>query len=138
MLHWSTPTCKIEFAFVSTKSTPGHACLQSFAAWRQHREDLQLEKAVTHDTKRHSARALTAWKLGMAIVLRKCSLIAAAKELVKKHRQQHSLSAWMRYTYYKHLGHVALHFRVRRLACIVLRKWQEVRMAVSLQPFWDS
>lgn len=62
----------------------------------------------------------------MALIHRKRSLIAAAKVLVKKHRLQHSLSGWLRYTYYKHMGHVALHFRVRRLACIVLREWQEV------------
>lgn len=62
----------------------------------------------------------------MALIHRKRSLIAAAVQMVKKHRQQHSLSAWMRYTYYKHIGHVALHFRVRRLACVVLREWQEV------------
>jgi hypothetical protein len=67
-----------------------------------------------------------AWKLGMALIHRKRSLIAAAKVLVKKHRLQRSMSAWMRFTHYKHMGHVALHFRVRRLACIVLREWQEV------------
>ncbi len=101
-------------------------CLQAFNAWKQHHEDLQIEKAVAHDYKRHSARALAAWQLGLALIHRKRSLIAAATQLVKQHRQQHSLCAWMRYTYYKHMGHVALHFRIRRLACVVLREWQEV------------
>jgi hypothetical protein len=105
---------------------PPALCPQSFATWKQHHEDLQVEKAVSHDYRRHSARALVAWQLGTALIHRKRSLIAAAVQLVKKHRQQHSLSTWMRYTYYKHIGHVVLHFRVRRMACVVLREWQEV------------
>lgn len=100
--------------------------LQAFATWKQHHQDLQLEKAVAHDVKRHSAQALAAWQLGLALIYCKRSLTAAAVQLAKKHRQQHSLCAWMRFTYYKHMGHVALHFRVRRLACVVLREWQEV------------
>jgi hypothetical protein len=113
-------------------------CPQAFAAWKQHHEDLHMEKAVSHDTRRHSARALAAWQLGLALIHRKCSLIAAAKQLVKQQRLQRSTSAWMRYTYYKHMGHVALHFRVRRLACIVLREWQEVGSRFSCRATCDA
>lgn len=69
----------------------------------------------------------------MALIHRKRSLHAAAQALIRRHRLQHSLGAWMRHTYYKHMGHVALHFRVRRLACVVLREWQQVRWS-GLQP----
>lgn len=124
--NWVCHKVSVEAPAAVTPSCLVSVCLQAFAAWKQHQEDLRLEKAVSHDTWRHSARALTAWQLGLALIHRKRSLIAAAKELVKQHRLQHSVSAWMRHTYYKHMGHVALHFRVRRLACVVLREWQEV------------
>jgi hypothetical protein len=69
---------------------------------------------------------MVAWKLGLAFIHRKRSLIVASKQLAGHHRQQHSLAAWMRYSYYKHMGHLGLHFRVRRLAFVVMREWQEV------------
>ena len=100
--------------------------MQAFATWKQHLEDVRWAKAVAHDSKRHAGRALAAWQLGIAYIHRKRSLIAAALQVCRKRRLQRRLSAWMRHTYYKHMGHVALHFRVRRLACIVLREWQEV------------
>jgi hypothetical protein len=126
--------------------------LQAFAAWKQHHEDLQYNKAAAHNARRHTGRAMVAWKLGLALIHRKRSLIAASKHLAARHRQQHSLAAWMRYTYYKHMGHVGLHFRVRRLACVVMREWQEVSLtaqtttmvtfccepcvAIALKAFW--
>jgi hypothetical protein len=105
--------------------------LQAFAAWKQHHEDLQYDKAAAHDARRHTARAMVAWQLGLALIHRKRSLIAASKQMAGRHRLQHSLAAWMRYTYYKHMGHVGLHFRVRRLACVVMRDWQEVSSAAQ-------
>lgn len=100
--------------------------MQAFATWKQHHEDLLQDKAVAHDNRRHTARALAAWQLGVALIHRKRSLTAAAVQQCRAHRMRHSLSVWMRFTYYKHMGHVVLHFRVRRLACVVLREWQEV------------
>lgn len=103
--------------------------VQAFATWKLHHEDVQFGKAVAHNSKRHTGRALAAWQLGLAVIHRKRSLIAASNQLCMRHRLQHSVWLWMRYTYYKHMGHVALHFRVRRLGCIVMREWNEVSFA---------
>lgn len=75
---------------------------------------------------------MRAWKVGLSLAHRKRSLLAAAKGMSRHNREGCALRCWMRYTYYKHIAHVALHFRIRRLACVVLRQWRQVGGCRSL------
>lgn len=99
---------------------------QGLAAWVAYVEEAKEGKAALHDAARRSRLAVRAWKVGVSLRHRKRSLHAAAARLHAAGCLRRGLLAWMRHTYYKHMGHVALHFRVRRLACVVLRHWHEV------------
>jgi len=61
-------------------------------------------------------------------VLTYCQFLWNANRLWSLKR---AAAAWMRMTYYKYIGHVAVHFRVRRLGCVMLRHWLQVCCAIS-------
>lgn len=100
--------------------------LQAFGAWLEHHEDIQWEKAAAHHVAKFTARCQLAWKVALALIHRKRVLSAAAQDLSLWWRVRRAMNSWLRYTYYRHMGHVALHFRIRRLCCVVLREWQQV------------
>lgn len=100
--------------------------VQAFGAWLLAHEDAQAEKADALHASHLAARSMAAWQLAMALMHRKRVLTAAAKQLRMTWCLRKGLRGWMVFTYYKHMGHVALHFRVRRLGCVVLQEWQQV------------
>lgn len=104
--------------------------MQAFAAWLEHHEDIQWEKAAAHDAAKRTAHAMLAWKVAMALIHRKRVLTGAAIELNLQWCVRKGMDSWLRYTYYRHMGRVALHFRIRRLCCVVLREWLQVSSRV--------
>lgn len=90
-------------------------------------EESKEARAAAHDARRRSVAALAAWRLGAALRARKRALSAAASDMAARRRAAHAMLAWLRFAYYRHMGHVALHFRVRRLGCVVMRHWHRVR-----------
>ncbi|KAF8062705.1 aldo-keto reductase 2 [Scenedesmus sp. PABB004] len=97
----------------------------AFGAWVAAREDARDARADAHRGARLAARALAAWRRGMALAHRKRALSRAAGALRARHACCAALRGWMVATYYRHMAHVALHFRVRRLGCLALRGWMQ-------------
>lgn len=102
--------------------------MQAFGAWLQHHEALRLQQAAEHHAAACRRRVLVAWQQGMALCNRKRVLTAEGAQQHSRRMLQRGLSGWMRWTYYKHMGHVALHFRMRRLGCVVTQQWAQVRV----------
>jgi hypothetical protein len=89
-------------------------------------EEARTERAEALHATHLAARAVAAWKLVMALMHRKRVLSKAAKQLCDTWSLCKGLQRWMVFAYYKHMGHVALHFRIRRLGCVVMRAWHQV------------
>jgi hypothetical protein len=100
--------------------------LQAFGGWLIALEEARTERAEALHAAHLTARAVAAWKLVMALMHRKRVLSKAAKQLCDAWSLRKGLQRWMVFAYYKHMGHVALHFRIRRLGCVVMREWHQV------------
>jgi hypothetical protein len=89
-------------------------------------EEARTQRAEALHAAHLTARGVAAWKLVMALMHRKRVLSNTAKQLCDIWSVRKGLQRWMVFAYYKHMGHVALHFRIRRLGCVVMRAWQQV------------
>ena len=92
-------------------------------------EEARTERAEALHASHLTARSVAAWKLAMALRHRKRVLSKAAQQLCEAWSCRKGLQRWMVFAYYKHMGHVALHFRIRRLGCVVMRAWHQVGAA---------
>lgn len=100
---------------------------RALGAWLVAREQARLALAEGH---RNAALARAVlrrhWPEGAAAMRRKHELTAAAEGMAAARRVARALAVWGRFTYYKHMAKVALHWRIRRLASLVLRHWSKV------------
>ncbi|KAF6256503.1 hypothetical protein COO60DRAFT_99985 [Scenedesmus sp. NREL 46B-D3] len=97
----------------------------AFGGWMLALEEARTARAEALHAVHLTARGLAAWKLAMALAHRKRVLCKAAQQLCGAWSVRKGLQRWMVFAYYRHMGHVALHFRIRRLGCIVMRAWQQ-------------
>jgi hypothetical protein len=100
---------------------------QAFRTWVHEVDEAQQARGSALRAQLVKSRGLAAWALGVAACQRKRALLAAAVKLKESVLLAHGLRSWMAHTYYVHMEHVALHFRVRRLGCVMLQQWHKVR-----------
>lgn len=105
---------------------PLHPFPQAFGAWRQACEQQLLDDAAAQRDARLVSTGFASWRAVMARRARKRALAAAAAGAARRSALRRGMVAWMQYTYYKHMGHVARHYRARRIGCLALRTWHQV------------
>eukprot|EP00775_Hariotina_reticulata_P009297 gene9297-9462_t len=118
--HWARDRVRERIAIVARWN---RLLVTAFGAWLQHHEDLRMQVAAVHDATRCNRHTLLAWKVALTVIERKRILTAQGAAMHRLWSLKKATAVWMRMTYYKHIGQVAVHFRVRRLGCVMLRHW---------------
>lgn len=112
--------------------------MQAFGSWIMVHEDVKMDRAAAlhdHVLKRNS---LAGWRAFVVLMERKHRLTDAAVAMATARLLHKAVRCWMQFTYYRHIGHVALNYRVRRLGCVTLREWLEVSMLVVVPVATDT
>jgi hypothetical protein len=105
-----------------------HLLVRGLGAWLLAAEETRMAAAAAHRG-RAVARAVLrrGWPEGVARGRRKRELAAAAGRFADGRRAARGVAAWRLFAYYKRAAKVAAHWRVRRLGCLTLRHWRQVR-----------
>ncbi len=103
-----------------------HLLIRGLGGWLIAREQTRMRKAAAQRNTVVARAVLThGWPEGVAARQRKRGLAAAAADMAAANRARRAMQSWLRFTYYRHMAKVALHWRVRRLGCLTLRNWRE-------------